>query len=354
MVTSMNVLKAAGVSAIGEQYGNPLEAMRIIDDSLPGGGPVEAAFESFEIGLDHFSLNIPNGILRAALYEQAQGLETVTLHVPASLEDYTVDEAGVTAKLDNGQTITAPLIIGADGRGSLVRKIAGIKVWKKDYDQSAITCLINHSRSHNNIATEFHRPAGPLALVPLQGNRSSVVWVEKRHDADEIMKLPKDAFVQKLQDKTKDIPGGITLESSPECWPLCTIKAKALTAPRVALIAEAAHVMSPITAQGLNLSLRDVASLAETIVDAMRVGCDPGSPAILRQYERRRSLDMNSRVHGVNGMNLFVSNDLRTIKELRRAGLRSISRFTPARHFAMRHGLAPSLDQGRLTRGEAL
>lgn len=354
MVSSLNVLRAAGVGAIEEQYGAPLETMRIIDDSIAGGKTIETEFDAAEIGLPHFSMNIPNAPLRAALYEEAQKLETVTLHVPRKLEDFEIQETGIAATLDDGTKIQTPLIVGADGRDSLVRRISGIGARKKEYSQSAVTCIINHSRAHNNTATEFHRPSGPLALVPMPGNQSSVVWVERTARADEIMALPKDAFIRTLQDATNDILGGITLETGPECWPLCTIKAKALTAPRVALIAEAAHVMSPITAQGLNLSLRDVAALAETVIDAMRLGLDHGSAQVLKTYASRRATDISTRVFGVDAMNRFVSTDFSVLKETRRAGLSVVNRLSPLRHIAMTHGLAPALDHGRLVAGKTL
>ena len=224
----------------------------------------------------------------------------------------------------------------------------------KKYDQSAITCLINHSRSHSNTSTEFHRENGPMALVPLPGNQSSVVWVEKTETAQDLIKLKKQDFEQTLQDKTQDILGGITLEVGPECWPLCSIQAESLTASRVALIAEAAHVMSPITAQGLNLSLRDVAALAESIVDAARLGLDIGSQSVLRTYEKRRRIDIETRVFGVDTMNHVVSTDILGLKRLRRAGLKSLDTLYPLKTLAMQVGLAPRIDQSRLAKGDSL
>lgn len=355
MQSSLNVLKAVNLEEFCTQHGTKMEVMRLIDDSIIGQDPITSEFDSFDIGQAFFSMNIPNSVLRAKLYEDVTAMDSVTVHAPAKLVDYLVrDGHHVEAKLDNGSEIHAPLIVGADGRQSLVRKLAGIKSTKKQYDQSAITCLINHSRAHNNTSTEFHRSGGPFALVPLQGNQSSVVWVEKTDQADALMKLPKDAFEAALQKATNDLLGGVTLETNPQSWPLCAIKAKTLTAPRTALIAEAAHVMSPITAQGLNLSLRDVAALAETIIDTMRVGVDHGSKEALRTYERRRHFDIETRTFGVNGMNEIVSKKSTAIKDLRRMGLKTIDRFSPLKMLAMQHGLAPSLDPGRLVQGEPL
>jgi len=148
--------------------------------------------------------------------------------------------------------------------------------------------------------------------------------------------------------------GGITLEVNPASWPLCSVQAKSITAARVALVAEAAHVMSPITAQGLNLSLRDVAGLAESIVDAARVGQDIGAQATLDGYAKRRRFDIETRAFGVDHMNRIVSNDIEAIKGLRHAGLKTLSALPPLKRFAMRVGLAPAIDEGRLARGEEL
>lgn len=353
MQSSLNILDAAGQSDFCKEHGTIMEVMRVIDDSIAGQEPVVSEFDAFDIGHPFFSMNIPNDLLRAKLYEDAQAHKNITIH-NAKLEDYAVHDAHVQARLENGDEIIAPLIVGADGRGSLVRKIAGIKSKKTQYGQSAITCIINHSRGHENSSTEFHREGGPFALVPLKGNQSSVVWVEKTEKADEILKLPKDAFEATLQKQTNDILGGITLETNPQSWPLCAIKAKELTAKRVALIAEAAHVMSPITAQGLNLSLRDVAALAETLVDHLRVGGDIGSGAVLREYERRRALDIDTRTFGVDALNRLVRNQRAPVKDFRRIGLKTLNKFSPLKMMAMQHGLAPTLDQGRLASGGKL
>ncbi len=355
MQSSLNILKAAGLGEFCNNVGTKMEMMRIIDDSMPRQKSLMCEFDAFDLGLEYFGMNIPNSLMRAKLYEDCQSTASITMHENCKLTGYDIqNHALVHATIDNGATITAPLIVGADGRGSMVREISGIQTNKKQYDQSAITCIINHSRSHNNTSTEFHREGGPFALVPLQGNQSSVVWVEKSARADQIMKLPKDAFENALQSATNDILGGITLETTPQSWPLCAVKSARLTAPRTALIAEAAHVMSPITAQGLNLSLRDVAALSETIIDALRVGSDHGSKITLRTYEKRRSLDIETRFFGVNSLNQMVSNDHAPIKDLRRAGLKMVDRFSPLKTIAMQHGLAPTLDQGRLALGGTL
>lgn len=353
MDSSLNIVRATGIWDTVKDSANPMRTMRIMDDSRAKQPVIETAFNASDIGLEQFGYNVPNAILRSALYESAKKNKNIKIH-PSAFASYEVQGGHAVADLEDGTQIKTRLIVGADGRNSVVRAQAGIAVSQKSYDQKAITCLINHSRAHDNTSTEFHRPSGPFALVPLPGNQSSVVWVETPERADALLRLKKHEFEQALQDNANNILGGITLEVGPQAWPLCSIKAKALTAPRVALVAEAAHVMSPITAQGLNLSLRDIAALAETIADALRVGLDYGSPSILEKYRKRRQIDITTRVFGVDRMNRVVSNDLSFVKDMRRFGLKTTERVAPLKRFAMRTGLAPQIDLGRLAKGEAL
>lgn len=353
MQSSLNVIKATGIWDALKLLSNPLETMRIIDDSAFKQDEIEAPFEAIDIGLDQFGFNIPNNHLRAALFEKAKTHKAITIYAQ-KLTRLDLSNRAATATLEDGKSLTAPLIVGADGRGSAVREQSGIGLKTKDYGQSAITCLINHSKSHKNVSTEFHRPGGPLAFVPLPGNQSSVVWVEKTARAEEIIRLKKSEFEQALQKHSKNILGGLTLEAGPEIWPLISLHASALIATRTALVAETAHVMSPITAQGLNLSLRDVATLAEIIADAARLGLDIGSDTILKKYEKRRNLDITTRVMGVDGMMRFVSQDIEGIKRIRRAGLKAVHTIPALKRLAMHHGLSPSLDVGRLASGEKL
>ncbi len=352
MNSSLNILKAAGVWPGLKDIANPLKTMTLIDISK--GIPIEEAFDAQDIGEEQFGYNIPNNTLRAALFETANAENNITFYLESKLESYEVHGHQVHVKRDNNTIINANLLVGADGRNSKTREIAGIGIKKRHYNQSAVTFIINHSKSHNDISTEFHRSDGPLAIVPLPANQSAIVWVNKNDRCEELLSLAKAHLAEELQNEISDIIGGITLETEPECWPLCAIKAETLTAERVALIAEAAHVMSPITAQGLNLSLRDVAGLAEVIIDAARVGQDIGASTVLNAYEKRRRIDIETRAFGVDSMMRVVSHDLDAVKSLRRSGLKALSYAPPLKRFAMRIGLAPALDAGRLARGEAL
>ncbi len=353
MENSLNIIKTTDIWNDIKDQCAPIKMMRVIDPASKTREILQTDFPASDIDQDQFGHNIPNALLRTTLWQRVKALKSVTLH-ESKLSSLNNAPNHVDLILDNGAEIKSPLLIGADGRSSKVRELLGIQTKAQKYDQNAITCLINHSKSHENISTEFHHPAGPLALVPLPGNQSSIVWVEQPKRAGALLKLKKTEFERALQSAMNDHLGGITLEAGPDMWPLSSIKAEALIAPRAALIAEAAHVMSPITAQGLNLSLRDVAALAETIVDAMRLGLDHGSATTLKQYEKRRRLDIGTRVFGVDGMNKMVSNNVPAIKGLPRAGLKTLSALPPLKRFAMEQALAPPIDKSRLAKGEAL
>lgn len=354
MEGSVNILKATGAWDLCADRGEPLKTMRIIDDSAGrAADPVQIAFSAYEIGMDAFGINMPNTALRAALGDTIKTVKSVRM-LKAALETYEVGESGITARFDTGETVTAKLIVGADGRNSQVRHIAGIGARTRDYGQKAITCLIDHTKPHDNTSTEFHRPSGPFAIVPLPGLQSAIVWVEHDEQADRFMALSKHAFEHALQERTGNLMGTITLATSPHVWPLTFLKADRLTGPRSVLMAEAAHVISPMGAQGLNLSLRDAASLAENLADSLRLGLDPGSAAVLARYERQRRRDVASRVTGTDALTRMVSNDIGILRGLRRIGLKTLDAVTPLKTFAMHQGLAPQLENGRLARGDAL
>ncbi|MEM6781213.1 MAG: FAD-dependent monooxygenase [Pseudomonadota bacterium] len=338
---SIELLKSARVWDAVESYTEPLRALRIIDDSSKVMDPVQVDFESREIGLEVFGYNTPNAKLRAALVEEISKFEKIMHIAPARLHDYTATPSKIIARLEGKTEIEANLIIGADGRNSVTRHMAGIEVSKQDYGQSALTCVIDHTLDHGGISTEHHRPGGPFTTVPMPNKQSAIVWMEKTEDAERFIKLEKQHFEQALQERTRDSLGKVTLATNPECWPIITQNAKALTAPRCALMAEAAHVMSPIGAQGLNLSLRDVRSLANVIIKAMSVGEDPGSATVLQKYARERKADVDTRVNGIDLFNRLVSNNKSSLRGLRRMGLKTLDTLPMLKEFTMMQGLTP-------------
>jgi 2-octaprenyl-6-methoxyphenol hydroxylase len=352
MAGSVNILRAAGAWELCEPHGSALNTLRIIESAS-----ARADFRADDIGLPYFGINMQNNLQRAALYEVILKKKNITFLCPATLKDFTTDDVGVSVTInENGkeQILRTRLLVGADGRKSAVREQAGIEVRDHGYGQMAITCIINHSKPHDNISTEFHRPGGPFTIVPLPGNQSSIVWVEYTADADAFLKLRRDDFERALQDRTENLVGRIEIVTPPEAWPLKSLHAKSLIAPRLALIAEAAHVLHPLGAQGLNLSLRDAATLAEEIADAARSGLDIGSHATLHRYEFRRRADIQTRLMGTDGLNRMVSNNIGLLRTLRSIGLKTIDAIEPLRRFAMNEGVVPGYDDSRLSRGENL
>lgn len=348
---SVNVLKTSGLWDDLKDLATPLRIMRIVDakDSKAG-----VTFHASDIGLDEFGFNIPNKILKDSAHKKIRSAKNITLLNPDKLKNYRVEGTRVIAETDDGVALTAPLIIGTDGRNSTVRNVAGIDVKTDSYDQTAITCLITHTKSHNFQSTEQHYAGGPFTLVPMPGNQSSIVWVEKTDDAKKFLHMKKDELEQAIQDRTQGLVGNITLASNPESWPLMFLSANKLTAERSAIAAEAAHVISPLGAQGLNLSLRDVASLAETIIDAARLGEDIGSELVLARYEKRRHADIGTRVHGMDAYNRLVAHEFSFLQDLRRLGIKGLEQISTLKNMAMEHGLAPTIDDGRIIRGQAL
>lgn len=358
MQGSLNVLKAAGLDwGLCAPHCAALKTLRIIDEtSYSKNKTVKSDFEAHEIGLDAFAENIPNNILHALLWDKCKKIKAIKLLHPVKIEGLSYSDTAVTVTLSNGKTISGKLLVGADGRSSAVRTLLDIPCKQTDYKQSAMTCHLEHSLPHDFISTEFHYQGGPFTLVPLPGNNSSLVWVEAREIAEKIMALRKQDLEAMLQSKSHDVLGKIKLSSAPTSFPLIGMKAKKLTAPRTALIAEAAHVLHPMGAQGLNLSIRDVAALSEAIADHIRLGIDPGSIAVLNEYENKRRADINTRTSATYGLAKFLHHEITALHSLRRSGLRLVSSIPALKEKIMKEGLAPDIahNNSRLAQGEAL
>lgn len=327
---SVDIIKDTGIWPHIAPLSNPLAHMAVVDDSrYPAGtdNMVEQVFSATELGRPEFGWNIPLAPLRAALYEEAKKQKNITWFWETPFEN---------AK----NRISAKLIIGCDGRNSAVREAACIKTTRRAYGQKAITCTFKNARSHNDTSVEFHRTGGPFTYVPLPDNHCSVVWVEKSADADAFLKLDRQAFTEALEARTRGRLGKIKLVTNPSAWPLEYLRAEQLTAPRIALAAEAAHVISPIGAQGLNLSLRDVACLAGIIIDAHENGLDVGSPTTLARYEKARKGDVLTRSFTIDLANQAVASDTTLLRSLRRLTLRALSLPGPWRQLVMKKGLA--------------
>jgi 2-octaprenyl-6-methoxyphenol hydroxylase len=256
--------------------------------------------------------------------------------------------------LKNGATVTGRLAIGADGRRSLCRAVAAIPTDRRAYAQTALTFNLAHSRPHHDASTEFHTETGPFTLVPLPGARSSLVFVVDPSEASALAALSATAMAQEIERRSHSILGKIEIEPGHGTFPLAVETARRFGAQRVALVGEAAHLVPPIGAQGLNLGLRDAATVGELVAAAHRNGRDVGAGKLTERYDRMRRADIMSRTLAVDLLNRSLLSDFLPLQAARGLGLFLLQRIAPLRRAAMREGIMPLASQPRLMRGEAL
>ncbi|HTK13431.1 MAG TPA: UbiH/UbiF family hydroxylase [Xanthobacteraceae bacterium] len=344
---SVNALTALGVWQGCAADAAPLQRMRIVDDTGRLFRGTEITFDASEIGLDTFGQNIPNPALIAALEAQAErALGLIRIDADATAVVPGRDNVTVTADL--GDTLRASLVVGCDGRRSLCRTAAGIATHEHRYPQTALTFTLAHTRPHHGVSTEFHRPGGPFTLVPLPGDRSSLVHVTDTKDAATLQALDDNALALILEQRAHSILGKFTIIGARGVFPLVMETADRIATRRIALVGEAAHVLPPIGAQGLNLGLRDAATIAELAGDAVADGRDPGAEAVLAAYDTRRKSDLRNRATAVDMLNRSLLTDFLPLQMARRVGLLALDRIAPLRQIVMREGLAPGSDQPRL------
>lgn len=321
-----------------------LRTMRLVDDTRRLIRSPEVKFSSDEIGMEAFGYNIENRLLMVAMEARAAELENLT-RIDDEAQSISTGEAAVTVVTKQGQTLMAALAVGADGRHSLCREAAGIGVKRRDLGQSALTLNVTHTRPHGNCSTEFHTESGPCVFVPLPDNRSSIVWVLKPDEAERLKQLDDDALALAAEKQSHSILGKLTVAPGRHVFPLAIENPDTLAAKRIALVGEAAHVLPPIGAQGLNMGLRDAADLAETVREALLMGGDPGNDDVLQRYARARRADVFSRTFAVDMANRTLLSDFLPAQSLRAAGMHLLDRVGPIRRLAMREGLSPSWRQ---------
>jgi len=350
---SVTALDTLGAWAGCVDRAAPMRAMRIVDATQRLVRAPEVCFEASEIGLDAFGHNIENHHLLAALAERAKQFPSL-LRIEDDATAVHTRESSVEVALQGGDGVTARLVIGADGRRSLCRAAAGIESDGHRYPQTALTFNLSHARPHQNISTEFHTESGPFTLVPLPGQRSSLVWVAEPASASRIAALDGAALNAEIEQRSHSILGKITVEPGRGHFPLAIETARRFAQDRIALVGEAAHLIPPIGAQGLNLGLRDAASIAETVVSARRDGGDVGAPDVLARYDALRRADVQSRTVAIDILNRSLLSDFVPVQSARGLGLYLIDRIAPLRRAVLREGTAPATSQPRLMRGELL
>ncbi len=335
MESSLAVIDKAGILEKVSGTAEDLKILSVVD------GDFRADFNSSEIAKPRFGQNIAVGLLQAHAAELLRQEMSADL-LQDKITNFEITDKAVLAHLSNGEIISAKLLVGADGRNSIVRKNSDIDIWEHDYEQMALTGVIEHSKSHNNASTEFHFSGGPFTFVPMKGNQCSFVWMEKTEDAKRIQKLPRTEIEAIMQERSKNIVGRISLVTGIDVFPIKIQNAKSLIGDRIALMAEAAHVLSPIGAQGMNLSLRDVACLADVILNAARIGIDFGRKQILKKYQDERFIDISLRIAGTDALNRSVATDSSLLKKLKILGFKAASNIAPLRSLLVHEALAPT------------
>jgi 2-octaprenyl-6-methoxyphenol hydroxylase len=337
---SVAALEALGVWEACRPHAAPLRVMRIADDTSRLWRAPEVRFEAEEIGLPAFGWNIENSRLIAALWDRvgsASGLD----QVDSAARSIEIGDTSVTVTAEDGASFAVALAIGADGRHSLCRNAAGIVVSERATPQTALTYIMSHSRPHHEISTEFHTEHGPFTVVPLPGNRSSIVCVVAPREAERLAQLAGAALDAEIERRCHSILGKVEVEPGHGAFPLMVATAERAAAHRVALVGEAAHVFPPIGAQGLNLGLRDAVTIAE-VAGEVPSGADIGAGAVTAEYERRRRADIGGRILAVDILNRSLLSDLLPVQGLRGLGLYALDRVGILRRALMREGVAPS------------
>jgi 2-octaprenyl-6-methoxyphenol hydroxylase len=331
----------------------PILDMVVTDSRL--GDAVRPSFLTFagevEPG-EPFAHMIENRHLVDALAAKAKS-QGVAL-TPAAIGKVTHDSGRMTAALSDGTASSARLLVAADGARSTIRGTAGIKTHGWDYGQSAIVINVAHERDHQGRAEEHFLPAGPFAILPLTGRRSSIVWTETTGEAERLVALPEDAFHAELEQRFKLQLGEIAVVGGRRVHPLGFFVARSFIAERLALIGDAAHVIHPIAGQGLNMGLKDVAALAEVIVDAARLGLDPGAADVLERYQRWRRFDTMAMGLATDGLNRLFSNRSDVLRLARDVGLGLVDRLPGLKRLFIREAAGLVGEVPKLLRGEDL
>ena len=346
---SVTALATLGVWEACRPNAAPLKAIRIIDDTRRLIRAPEVTFTAAEIALEAFGYNIENRHLVAALHARAAELKLARMTAAASA--IVSDADGVTVKFAESEA-RVRLVVGADGARSLCRAAAGIGTHRRSYPQTALTLNLAHGRPHDDISTEFHTAGGPFTLVPLPGRRSSLVCVLDPTSAAELAAQTDTELSADIERRAHSLLGTMSVEPGRGIFPLGVETADAFARERIALVGEAAHVVPPIGAQGLNLGMRDAATLAELVADAYRQKRDVGAASLLARYDSQRRADVTSRRIAIDLLNRSLLSGFIPVQGARGLSLYLVDRIGPLRRALMREGVAPAASQPRLMRGE--
>jgi 2-octaprenyl-6-methoxyphenol hydroxylase len=331
------------------------EAQPILDIRVAeGDSPLFVHYDHREVGDQPFGHMVENRLLRLALLARLKELPNVRLIAPIGVKGMEAGPGLARLGLSDGQTLRAPLVVSAEGRRSLLREQAGIACVAWDYEQFGIVVTVGHEHDHRGVAIERFLPAGPFAMLPMCGRRSSLVWTEPSERAGPLLKLPAAEFAAEMGRRFGDHLGRLEIQGPRWSYPLSLHLAERYVDRRLALVGDSAHGIHPIAGQGLNLGFRDVAALAEVVVDAMRLGLDAGAGEVLERYQRWRRVDSLVLAATTDGLNRLFSNDIAPLKLARNLGLGAVNRIGPLKRFFMRHAMGTVGTLPRLLQGAAL
>jgi 2-octaprenyl-6-methoxyphenol hydroxylase len=351
--SSMKMLAAIGLGDALAGNGCPIEQIWVSDGLKPGALDFVPSAEDGFLGQ-----MFENRFLRQTLFDAAKASDAITLHMPASIASKSRDGGAAQAVLDNGTVLTADLMIVAEGRQSITRDEAGIKIAHWQYRHSAMVGAIFHEKPHAQTAYEIFYPSGPFAVLPMLDSegrhRSAIVWSVGAADAPAYMKLSPRGYAAELEKAMGGILGAVELAAPLSTYKLGFHHAASITAERLALIGDSAHGIHPIAGQGLNLGLRDVAALAEALVEGTRLGLDLGDTQLLERYSRWRSVDTLLVAASTDGLNRLFGIPGKTASAVRRFGMNLIQRTPPAKAFFMAEARGESGDLPKLLRGVAV
>lgn len=338
----------------------PIQTIRVSD----GPSPLFLEFDPRDLResgreAEPFGYIVENRFLRQALHRRLEQMPNVVRLLPDTIAGISTDAGAATAHTGCGRTLTAALLVVAEGRQSSLREKLGIGLRRFDYMQTAIVCSVRHEHPHDNAAQERFLPAGPFAMLPMlddeEGHhRSSIVWTEKQALAPMMMELDAEAFGVEINRRFGDYLGKVTPVGGRWSFPLSLQLAERYTTQRAVLVGDAAHGIHPIAGQGLNLGLRDAAALAEVVVDAARLGLDIGAADTLANYARWRRFDILTLALVTDGLNRLFATDAPPVRVLRDLGLGLVNRAAPLKRVFMRHAMGALGDLPRLIKGQAL
>lgn len=348
--SSWQLLQAIGAWEGMAVHAQPMFDIRVTD----GSAPVFLNFDHRALGDEPFGYMVENRHIRAALLGEIEAMDTVSLIAPATLDHIAYGPGRARAHLDAGGKIAASLVLAADGRASRLREEAGIGTIGHRYDQAGIVTTIEHEHDHRGIAHERFLTPGPFAILPLVGRRSSLVWSEAPDTAKALLTLDDDGFNAQIAKRIGGFLGDVRAVGPRFSYPYAVHVADRFVDERLALIGDAAHGIHPIAGQGLNLGWRDVAALAELVVDTARLGLDVGSGEMLARYDRWRRVDSLTLAAVTDGLNALFSNDIAPVRLARDAGLAVVNRIDPLKKLFMEHARGTVGTLPRLLKGESL